>query len=445
MNIDLKEKLFDPKRRICIDSKYAINHVGRKRWDIISKNIGNDIDLWRNLYDIGKKNLAFDNSYNSKKNYMYCGDENYLGIRPDLISKGIVLNDLINKSNIKNKISPTVGYKKPPIKKADKIKQENTLKKFKLEIDALLKTVSIDHSTTQQTIIFNAKFVELVLVRMMIHCKNKIIKLETLNKQIDTKASSKNKISDVEKLVQEQQKELAELIVGYNKIINEKQSNLSISQTCIFDLIKWIEHAKQLIKFNATEVIISMPELIFKTVYDGMLEEKYTGLYQSQKDIFEFVTQNNKYLALVHTMLGSGKTSMILPMCGWLTHNNKPAGMTKLIFCCPNEVVLLEVAHMVYGMGASFAIVIRNQKENKLEYKWSSFADKNNPKDSAILYLCDIFVARILLEERMQIISRKKMYIQTNHIDLSKKPLAEQRIPIVPDYILIGDELPKYL
>ncbi len=54
-----------------------------------------------------------------------------------------------------------------------------------------------------------------------------------------------------------------------------------------------------------------------------MLEHKTIGMYPSQKEIYDFVTSNDSYLALVHTMLGSGKTSMVLPLCGWLISNRK--------------------------------------------------------------------------------------------------------------------------
>ena len=86
---------------------------------------------------------------------------------------------------------------------------------------------------------------------------------------------------------------------------------------------EWIVSAKELISFNPSEIIVKKPELIFRTIYDNMLEKKIADMYPSQKEIFQFVTTNNKYLALVHTMLGSGKTSMILPLCGWLLDNKK--------------------------------------------------------------------------------------------------------------------------
>ncbi len=96
----------------------------------------------------------------------------------------------------------------------------------------------------------------------------------------------------------------------------------------------------------------------------------------------------------------------------WLVDFQSKTVKTKLLFCCPNEIVLLEVAHMVYGMGISFAIVIHNHKNDSLEYKWSSFADKENPNDTCILYLCDIFVARMLLEERQECLNNRNSILR---------------------------------
>ena len=439
--MDIKDRILDPKRRASIYSKFAIHHVGHKRWEFISKNIGDDIDLWRALYEIGNKSIS-NNSNDIPKNYMYCGEEIYLNFRPELVSKKIVLDN----TSEKNKPTTTNINNKKTQNKAEKIKQENVIKKLKIEIDSLLKSVTNEPLISTRPIIFNAKFMELILIKMMVQCRNFVLKLETAKKNLSVKILSKyTQKSELEELryeINNYQKKLIELIVGFNKIINEKYANPLISKTCMNDLINWVNYAKKVVDFNATDIIINMPELIFKTIYDGMLEYKQSGLYQSQKEIFEFITTNQSYLALVHTMLGSGKTSMVLPICGWLVANRKH-NKTKLIFCCPNEIVLLEVAHMVYGMGVSFAIVIHDHKTDTLDYKWSSFADKMKPKETAVLYLCDIYAAHMLLEERIECIENRRAYLRANEYDPINNPLIEQQIPEVPDYILMGDELTK--
>lgn len=465
MNSDtnLKNKLLDPKRRLAIDTKYAINHVGHKKWDIISKKMGSEIDIWMDLYEAGKRNLQ--KNPDQSQSQMYCGEEIYLSIRPELIDKKVIFfcstvdsNKKTNKSakiNLtgtkgKGKAKPgaKAGAKQNQPNKADKIKQDNITRKIKSDLEDLFKTISNEPFKSSQPIIFYAKFVELMFVKMMVQCRNLINKYDAENKKLATKSASRytpaGEIEELRQNLEYYRKELLELIVGFNKILAEKQLYPNLSRTCISDLREWILHGKKIIDFDTSKVIIERPELIFKTVYDAMLEYKQTGLYESQKEIFQFITSNSKYLALVHTMLGSGKTSMILPICGWLQANSKTI-KSKLIFCCPNEVVLLEVAHMIYGMAVPFGIVIRDKETGKLDYKWSSFVEKNKSnetgkdksKESAVVYLCDIYAARILLEERQQCIYDRQLYYKSAQLDENSSP------PEIPEYILMADELTK--
>lgn len=460
MNNDLKLKLADANRRQAIDTKYAIHSVGHKKWDIISKKIGDDIVLWRDLYEMGQKNLRQTNS-DTNTGYMYCGKEIYELIRPELVNAKIIYNESVKnekpiankgnekkgnekKGNVKTGGKGKPGSKKNKVNRADIIRQENIMNKIRDDLDSIIKSNNSDHVGNQ--FMFNARFSELILVKMMVHCRNLILKLEIATTQYNTKSSSRytppNELTSLQQVIDTIKDKLTELIIGYNKIILEKKSNPQIAVACIEDLSNWVNQAKNIIDFNAVDIIINKPELIFKTAYDGMLEIKQACMYPSQNEIFDFVTTNKKYLALVHTMLGSGKTSMVLPICGWLMSTRAQVD-TKLIFCCPNEVVLLEVAHMVYGLGIPFGIIIQNSTEKYLEYKWSSFVDKSNPQRSSVLYLCDIHVTRILLEERMKCQENRAAYFEANKRDPSRHPLISQRIPTVPDYILMGDELTK--
>lgn len=441
MSIELKEKITDLKRRIDVDSRHAIQHIGYKNWDIISKNIGLDLDLWRVLFEAGKTD-TLHNQPDQSKHHLYCGEENYLSIRVDLEKRGIVglsLTPTVSTITSQGKIK-----KKKETNKADKIKQDNIVRKIKIDVEELLKVTTLIPLLTDQIITFNYKFEELILVRMMIQCRNLIQKFKQILSLYNTKSASNytnvKELAEIENEKNMYYNELVELIIGYNKIYNEKQKDNLISTTCLADLARWISQAKQIINFNAIEIITKIPELIFKTCYDDMLKHKQIDLYPSQKEIRDFVFNNDKFLALVHTMMAAGKTSMVLPLCKWLTAFK---GKTKLIYCCPNEIVLLEVARMVYGLAIPFAIVIYNKEFNGIDYKWSTFADKINPKETAILYLCDVYSARILLEERNKCIKNRTEYLMSNRRDPFNNPLTEKRIPTIPDYILMGDELTK--
>lgn len=443
MQNEFREKLLDPKRRAVIDAKYAIHNVGHKRWDIISKNIGDELELWTTLFEAGKNN--FETNKKLQDNGVYCGEENYLVIRPELINAKIIyqkINDNKSGRKIKKK-----EMKEGSQKKADKIRQENLIKKIKQDLNGLLSSISAEPIIGGKTISFLSKFVEFQIVKMMVQCRNLITYFEKHKTDYKQKAASKYTLpadlENIQKLIDKHSKLVDELVVGYNKIINEKIKNPNISKTCLQDLIDWVDYAKHLINFQPIQVILTRPELVFKTSYDTMLEHKSISLYPSQKEILKFITTNDKYLALVHSMLASGKTSLLLPISGWIQANRKNGVKTKVIFCCPNEAVLLEVAHMVYGMAVSFAIVVHNIETNELEYKWSHFASKTNPDETAILYLCDIFVARILLEKRAEAAKCRRLYMEAYRRDPHNYPITSDRIPAVPDYLFIGDELTK--
>ena len=453
---DLKEILYDANRQNNINAKYAISHVGHKKWDIISKDIGLDFDLWSHLFEAGR-NINADHAPN--KTSAFCGEEIYLSIRPELLAAKIVLPEAkiaekrtapedgaTDAKKTNHKAKKANEKKAKPLTKAEKIIQQNLADKIKKELDTIIGNKNTEPIHSNRSIIFRCKFIELQIVKLMLQCKNLLQKYDKQFDELFAKSSSKytpkKEIQSLEDDVKYYKRQITELIVGCNKIIKEKKQNVSISQTCVNDLVCWIDRAKTRTNFNSNEIIVKEPELIFRTIYDGMLEQKQIKLYPSQKEIFNFVTSNQKYLALVHTMLGSGKTTMILPMCAWLLSNKKNGMKSNILFCCPNEVVLLEVAHMVFGMAVPFAIVIYDQKEKKLQYKYSSFADDTNP-DSAILYLCDIFVAKLLLEQRQKCIVEKKLYFDASRNDPHNYPLIENRIPVVPDYILVGDELTK--
>src|SRR3984885_8958206 len=348
-------------------------------------------------------------------------------LRNDLLQLEIVSGEIeaINSNKINKKLS-----------KADIIRYNNNLRKIKSEFSSLLQNISNEITINRSKIVFSGKFIELIIIKMMIHCKNLIDKM--IDKQNHHQKISNSKFVTDEKL--SYKKEI--LLIGYTKFIEEKKLNIQLSKTCLEDLEKWINKAKQIIKYDSTNVIIHRPKFIFKTIYDEMLQKKNIDLYPSQKDIFKFVTENNSYLALVHTMLASGKTTMVLPLCGWLATVNIE-NRAKIIFCCPNEAVLLEVGRMIYGIGIPFGIVIRNIKDGSLIYKWSTFVDQKNPEKTAILYLCDIFVARILLEQRQGFIVNYKKYMDRNKIDPINFPIIGKHLPKIPDYILIGDELTK--
>lgn len=380
------EQLSNPKRRITIEAAHAIHYVGRKKWDIISRNSGLEMELWKSLYDQGK------NIKSLQSRLIYCGNNVYLNMRALLVKNRVVINETAIKPNVTENGN-----------RANQIQVANILKKCRTELDVILKSSLASYQFKMN------KYVELNLIQLMLYLKNLLVNVDRLA--------------------------VISLIITAQIIINASHTS-EISNDCINDVNDWIVNAKQVINFDLADVIVNQPQLIFTTNHG--IFDRQIDLYPSQREIMDFVTNNDKYLALVHTMLGSGKTSLILPLVGWLISVKDPS---KIIFCCPNEIVLLEVARMVYRLGVSFAIIVQN--ENRLDYKWSSFSDKKKPHDTAVLYIGDVFSIRMLLDERMTKVTERNRYLRAHHRDPINYPLTKSKIPVVPDYIFIGDELTK--
>ena len=428
----------------------AMNHVGHLKWDIIATQNIEDTELWRVLYKLGKTSLKNNDNDFVRKNRMCCGDKIYNELRYNLINNGLIYGE--KKSNIRTNKTIDTKQKKPkqknktkPMNKSQIIIYKNNLSNAKKDLDKIF-SQNIITKTFNDDFKFDAKFEEFIIVQMMVRCKNMIARYKYLvnkKRKLDRCTTDyKSAIDSVELKLIYMKSRLLELIIGFLKLKEEKSKISDISLICVDDLNAWIDYSKSVIAYDPHEVIIKNPEIIFRTKYDKFLEAAEINLYDSQIDIYKLITSDKSYLALVHTMLGSGKTSMVLPICGWLSTNQRGKQIkSKILFCCPNEIVLIEVAHMVYSIGISFAIVVRNNETGELEYKWSSFADKNSPNDSCILYICDMIVASILLTKRAEKYKAYEKFMYFNSVDPSNYPISQA--PHVPNYIFIGDELTK--
>lgn len=422
----------DTRNKI-IYSTYALTHMGHKKWSIISENTGDTALFNKNLFTLGSSAVIEGKKNNGHSlNFVSCGDEIYNLIRKDLIQKNV----LIDKSTV---VSIQDKAKNKTINKKNKIIQNNIQKKFTEDLKSLFRS---DFVFNLNNIEFQSKFIEVMYIKLMLHCQNLYNGYNNLTEKYNIK-SKFSKQSELNEIINQQlnrYKKMYELVIGCSKLLKDK--NNIACETCCKDLKDWLDYIRNFINFNIEVVIYNYPELIFKSSYDKLISDNVVKLYNSQQNVVDLVKSTENYLGLVHTMLGSGKTTLVLPICGLLS-SNLNCKKTKLIFCCPNEIVLLEVANMVYGIGINFGILIYNKKSNGIEYKWSSFCDKKDPKRSAILYICDIYMTRLLLEEYQKQLLLRNKYFEMNKIDSHNFPLDPLKIPEVTDYILMCDEVTK--
>lgn len=127
MNQEIKQKLLDSNRRKIIETVHALHYVGYKRWDFIATNPGPNLQIWKNLYEEGKRNLSVDSTYKSQ---LCCGEEMYLGIRQELVSKNLIVGEKIDKKKTKEKLIQNLF----PLKIMARRKQLVRLKKLNKKI-----------------------------------------------------------------------------------------------------------------------------------------------------------------------------------------------------------------------------------------------------------------------------------------------------------------------
>ena len=454
--------LTDSKRRLLIDKKFAIKHVGYKKWDIISRNAGQNKDIWYTLLELGKGN----NPNKLDNNQMiWCGDPSYqyakTTILPktyDIIAPKIKNTNLISKNtNSTSKNKSTAKIK--PLSKADQIRVNNITTKIKIEFDNILpilkEPINLENITPKYINgllnLLKSRYYEIVVAKMIIIAlRISYIWLECKS-QLESNSLTPEKTSEYQNTYVHIRDIIYEIIFGYNKYLYSKQKNGNPS-ICLPDLQAWIIYLRKLVSFDLLQVLHLKPELMFRTFCDNILDLECHKFHTSQSQVINFITSNQYYLALVHSMLGSGKTTMILPICGWYSELNKLGNNTKVLFCCPNEIVLLEVGHMAYNLGIPFGIGVYCQNKNNVEFKWSSFVKlrnsniesedinpikHNHENNDAILYICDIYTTRHLLEQRHEKQKKRKAYLSDPSTTNATKKYS------IPDYVLIYDEPTK--
>lgn len=376
----IREKIKNFNRRKEVDNKFCSDKIGYAKWNTIANSsTPEERKLYIALYELGKSEPV-----NMLKKICTINDKLYLELRNKCTF--IKLENKKYTAEVeKKKVNKTQQIK-------DKLNEENVHKEF---------TVLSNLQNFELVLTF--KFSELNILKMILYLQNNTSE---------------------------------ELIVAYKKFLNLAK-NTEINKYCLNDLEYAINTAAEKVKYNPETIISKNPKLMFKTKYDKIcntLKHCTYNLTTSQKEIMEWFKQTEAGLALVHSMLGSGKTSVVLPICGYLNslYNNK----RKVIYTCANDTIIVEVASMLYANSLPYAIVIYNIKNNSLDYKYTFFANGKEHKDRNCIILCDIYVARLLLEERKDIISQHQFYIKNNE----SIPVG---VPEIPDYILIGDELTK--
>jgi hypothetical protein len=404
-DIEVYNKTNDYHRRKAVDNKFAAHKVGYKIWDMIANSSTEwERKLWTGIYMQAKENT------NVQSQLHVIGEEMYLEIRQKL-------SDYL-KLQVHNGTHGVDKKNKKSKSKKDAIIEANISEQVTSESKSLEECVNKYFELN-----CNYKYVECNMLKLM-------IMLQILCKEY---SSDKTNVA-LEKCLFEY---IFTLCKYHNAAINVKKEHDKLSETCINDLYYCIQRAIVLCKFDVSDVVKTYPQWIFRTSYEKIMTTLHINNNKpnhSQMEILDWCKLNKSGLLLVHSMMGSGKTTAVDAIAGYLNSN---AGDTrKLLYTCPNMATCIEVCKMLYANHLAFAIVIYDNRTNTLEYKHSMFANSKTSKAATKLFVCDVFVARIILEQRYDI-----MHQHLNYINRGER--VPDDLQKIPEYILIGDELTK--
>lgn len=355
----------------------------------------------------------------------------------------------------------------------DLFRLNNIINNINHEVATLIASLSNENIMMLDAINCNSPYYEITLLKLMLMCRR-------ISSQL-------SKFDDEEKTVARHQflEQANELIIGamYAKEIvtdinaSKDKKDLSrieyrLSNTCIEDFEAWIQKLKFMVKFNMEQMVEKYPVHLFKNRYFSIFKKSgnYT-LNRVQQNILNFVIENEKFLGLVTTIMGSGKTSLVLPLSNYFLkkRSEKNDCNDQIIYCCPNQSVLLEVGRILYKRGIAFAFAMYcKTPETKsrvnpdaypnLKFSFSNFADVEyvtyedprgggrtirevnlvKARKSTLVYLCDMYGAYHLLQENKEIRQRNDEYIKECRDGI--QVFRSINLKDAPNYLFIGDE-----
>ena len=333
-------------------AKEVGNKFTRDQWNNIERTLS-DFDL-KVKDDLVKLALKFYNIIYTDKQQdikIKCfGDEFYHLIRKKLIEYKLI-KDI--KSTYKNNTD------KVKLKKADQIRQENTMR---IILDDLNRSeTTFDYSDFRYPLSLSSNIIEMRFVGLL-----QCAKFITKNK--------KNYLDDNGNIKPKKINFIYNVIIGFHKLIKTLEvcefqslsnSSIDIKMSSLFldDLKVILEDIKKIYKFDALTVYNTSPQLLFYTDLDSANPIKGFKPYQHQIDISEKLYNSLKLdtplLISLRTMTGTGKTTTVVALAKIIAqaklvfpnHTN-----TILIFCCNLRSVMDQAAQWLFNANIPFAV-----------------------------------------------------------------------------------------
>jgi hypothetical protein len=281
----------------------------------------------------------------------------------------------------------TTKEKQKPIKKADLIRYENSLRMITESLDMIDKT--FDTQDFKQPIAFNDKILE---VRGLGYIQCARFLLENKKKYFTRNNTlKKSKISFV-----------FGIIVAFHKFIQsvtdiECESIINSNTTAKFSsnfidvLRKYHEKLKTEFQFNGMTLYNYAPHLLTYTDFDFAIPKKGFKPYQQQIELmntlYQCINDNKPLICTLRTTTGTGKTTVSVGCATVISKFrilNKEHKTLTLIFCCNIKSVMNQTAQLLYNSNIPFAMAYIDQ------YKGLRIVNNKNCKsdDKRIAIVC---------------------------------------------------------
>ncbi len=272
----------------------------------------------------------------------------------------LIRNDLFVNKLVKEKVeSLSKKAKEKPMKAADKIRQQNTMRIIETELTKIIK--GFDYTDFRIPAGLGSKIVEMRAIGFM-QAGNFLIQ----NKKIyldSNKIIKKTKIPFVYNIIIAMEKFLTAVTGIEGQSIINASTRCEISSHLLDDYKLILDEVKTVYNFNGMVAYENAPQLLFYTDFDSYIPNKGFKPYMHQKEITEGI--KNAILNKTPTvfsykaMTGNGKTVSVVSIAKMIMNLKmmyKSHESMELLFCCNLRSVKEQAAQWLFNSDIPFAI-----------------------------------------------------------------------------------------
>ena len=315
---------------LALNSEINSKILTASKWNLIEKPL-DESELKRNqmLVNLGESK-DFENTLNCD---LTCIGDYYYSIVREKLSEHIRFKKIDKKKDNKIKVN-----------KKTKIILDNCLNLLDTKINILISYFSnsileIDYDFLMKT----SNYIELRILILM--------------KFMDIYLKKKNNTELQELLIST--KRIYGIIKKYNfnKICNIENFEITVSEQLLIDFKNKIIEIEEKCDCQLYEIANKNPKLIYETKYDSTITDIQLKPYDTQIEVMNIIKNNllNGFNINLKTIQGGGKTSLILSIIKYITHNKENI---KVLFCCSDmlEAIRISVAKIMYNFNVNFGI-----------------------------------------------------------------------------------------